>query len=66
VFKLEIRTANAAFYDRSSEHDDARALGEEVARILREVAKKIENGSTGAPVHDVNGNNVGRFDLTRD
>jgi len=55
MFKLTIRTANAAFEDGSAE---------EVARILRTVADALENGTRAAPLHDINGNQVGRFDLT--
>ena len=33
----------------------------EIARILREIAEKVERGSTQGKVYDVNGNNVGSF-----
>lgn len=68
MFTLSIKTDNAAFTDESARgdetplHDSARR--EEVARILREVAKAIANGTTGGPIHDINGNKCGRFDLT--
>lgn len=55
MFKLTIETGNAAFDD---------CPGAEVARILREAATAIERGTRGAPLHDINGNRVGRFDLT--
>ena len=54
-FKLTIQADNAAF------DDDA---GAEIARILRDVATALERGTRGAPLHDYNGNQVGRFDLT--
>ena len=57
MLKLTIRTANAAF------HDDVDAQAE-CARILRSAAIAIERGTRGAPLHDINGNRVGRFDLT--
>lgn len=51
-FVLKINCDNAAF------EDDQR--GEEVARILREVAKQVEEGYTYIPqLHDYNGNRVG-------
>jgi hypothetical protein len=54
MLTLTIRTENAAF------DDDAAA---ECARILRLVATSLERGTRGAPLHDFNGNQVGRFDL---
>jgi len=54
TFSISIDTGNAAF------EDDA---GAEVARILRDVATALERGTRGAPLHDINGNRVGRFDL---
>ena len=33
----------------------------EIARILRELAEKIEEGVISGAVHDLNGNHVGRF-----
>lgn len=56
--KIHIRTTNVAF------GDDPFSKGEELARILREVAKRCERdgqpkrGETW-PVMDVNGNKVG-------
>jgi hypothetical protein len=45
---LEIETTNAAFDDPN-----------EVPRLLREVATKIEAGKDGGIIRDVNGNKVG-------
>ena len=51
-FKLEIDCSNAAF-EEEPEY--------EVARILRELADKLEaDGSLAHPVFDFNGNRVGR------
>ena len=50
-------TDNAAF--------DGGNKGVELARILREIAEKIENGVTSGACWDINGNKVGywsRFD----
>lgn len=55
MLKLHIRTDNAAFDDLNRNI--------ECARILRQVAEALECGSVGAPLHDINGNQVGRFDL---
>jgi hypothetical protein len=56
MFKLTIRTGNAAFSD---------GLGyAEVSRILAEVAVKVGNGITEGRVSDSNGNRVGDFRLT--
>jgi hypothetical protein len=61
-FTLEIKMDNAAFEDDPSY---------EVARILKETAKRIEGHphfSPGheQPLHDVNGNTVGCFDVWAD
>lgn len=51
--KIEIEDmADDAFVD---------APREEVARILRELAKKIEDGHGEGGVHDINGNKVGSW-----
>ena len=54
MFKLEFSTDNAAF-------DDAPAT--EIARILRDIAGKVERGDylDGASIHDFNGNRVGEW-----
>lgn len=53
MFTLEIDTGNAAFAD---------APATEIARILREVARTLEDGGyTAKLLHDVNGNCVGSW-----
>lgn len=60
MFKLEFSTDNAAFAD---------APDSEVARILREIADKIESAGPhgaleiGGKVADENGNTVGEWSL---
>ena len=49
-FILKIRCDNEAFSGNRNA---------EVARILRELAEKMENGDTAPRVSDVNGNTVG-------
>jgi len=51
-FRVLMGAGNAAF---------APAPGPEIARILREVADKIETGQFDGPVIDSNGNNIGKF-----
>jgi hypothetical protein len=56
IFKLNLRIDNAAFGEGSRDY--------ELARILREIADKIEAGqdyATYKTVFDVNGNDVGRY-----
>ena len=54
MLRLTIKTGNAAFAD----HTHC-----EVARILRELADKIDDGDCAPPVKDINGNTVGKCDL---
>ena len=58
TFQLQIHTDNAAFQDGNVDC--------EIARILREVACRIESGdsySTFRNLHDIDGNIVGTFAL---
>ena len=48
---IEIETGNEAFADGNE--------AAELARILREAARKIDNGHTEFKLHDYNGNRVG-------
>lgn len=53
MFKLEIETGNAAFGDDRPE---------EIARILRDVAKRLVNDRYPyGDLRDINGNKVGEF-----
>ena len=56
-FRLEMECENAAFEDR----------GAEIARILRRLAKRIEDVGDAAAesaILDINGNTVGRWFVT--
>lgn len=53
--KIEIKMDNAAF------GDDPNA---ELARILRELAEQAENGLRIRTLFDINGNRVGRFEIS--
>lgn len=58
MFKLQIDTGNAAFDDGS--------LKLEVARILRDVADRLEVGAYVNKLRDINGNTVGSVELIID
>lgn len=69
MFRLEIKTGNAAFNDGSR----GATPGDELARILRAVADTLQDpamevalrdGGTMAGVRDVNGNTVGQWQYT--
>lgn len=53
MLTVKIKTDNAAFGGAD------KAL--ELARMLREIAQKIERGHTEGKVYDLNGNPVGAF-----
>ncbi len=54
MFKLSFETGNAAF-------DETPAT--EIARILRDIARKVEQGeSFGGRIRDVNGNTIGLWE----
>lgn len=55
MFYLNIVTDNAAFED----------LEAEIARILRRVAARVEQGEQSGGVMDANGNRVGDWDVGR-
>lgn len=57
MLKIEFETDNAAF-------DDAPAT--ETARILRQIARDIEQGYNlgGAAIYDTNGNRIGQWSLS--
>ena len=54
-FEMQVEMDNAAFTD---------APATELARILRKVAAKVEEGYEKSPCVDVNGNSVGQFSVT--
>lgn len=57
MFELRFDTRNAAFDGPDRRH--------EVARILRELADRVEHRfDDDGPVSDMNGNKVGRWSLT--
>lgn len=62
MFKLEFSMVNEAFDEPATE----------IARILRDVARRVKNGELpqgddtgfGLPVQDANGNTVGNWKIT--
>lgn len=65
MFKANIKTSNAAFHDYvmgNGKFDDY-VRNDEVARILREIANKLENGYTSGVCLDMNGNTVGDWHI---
>ena len=56
MFTLKISTVNAAFGD-GNRYD-------EIARILREVAARVEGGQQAGSAMDENGNKVGSWRFT--
>lgn len=58
IFRLHVTTDNDAFQQG--------AMDQEIVRILREIADRIERQGVGFPsqtVLDINGNDVGRYAL---
>ena len=56
-FKLEINMDNAAFTEYPEE---------ELSRILADAGNKITDGHTSAHIYDINGNNVGNWEILTD
>jgi hypothetical protein len=66
-FKLNIDCGNAAFCD--ADYPTYQSAAPELARILRKIADDIENGAQYdffQTIHDVNGNDVGRYAIKHD
>lgn len=58
-FELKIETENAAF-------DGLGGPQLEAARLLRQTAEQLEAGSNNGSLTDINGNNVGNWDMETD
>lgn len=61
MFKLSIETGNAAFCDPATGEESSWDENHEVARILREIADKIDDGRREGKAIDYNGNSVGEY-----
>lgn len=62
MLKIEIKTGGAAFTNEDGEFDVYYG-GHEIQRILTEVSLKIQCGHTEGNCIDINGNNVGNWEL---
>jgi hypothetical protein len=59
MLTISFRTDNASFTDNPVfQHT-------ETARILREIARKIDAGYSNGAVRDANGNTIGSFEFER-
>lgn len=58
MVKIEFTTGNAAFRTEDERLDEY-----EVARILKDIAEKIESGATYGAIIDYNGNKVGSWSI---
>lgn len=58
MFRVEIKTGNAAYRDENENLDYY-----EVVRNLKEICKKLENGYTDGYIMDINGNKTGKWSL---
>ena len=56
-------TDNAAFCDQDTGENTEQTVATECARIVRDIADKIDAGQTSGPCVDFNGNTVGRWSL---
>lgn len=61
MFKLEIKTDNAAFCDPDTGSEDKFLEGIEINRLLAKVQLSIEAGYTSGTIMDINGNRVGKW-----
>lgn len=64
-FTLTLDCDSAAFHADDNINDPYVAI-EEIARILREAATYVEDGSVARQLYDLNGNLCGRLDLKED
>lgn len=62
MFKVEIKTGNAAFHDYDEDYDDYAKVSE-VVRILKIVIEQLESGYTNRKCVDLCGNVVGEWEL---
>lgn len=61
MFKLEMKTGNAAFCNPDTGDEDEFWEVVEINRILKEVQTKIEDGYTCGIIMDINGNKIGQW-----
>lgn len=64
TFTVNIKCDNAAFANDDGDDTTPESAAPELARILREIAQKIEDGydyDKFQTIRDINGNDVGRY-----
>jgi len=62
--KIEIlETLNAAFCEEETGEPTEQTIAAECARIVRDIADKMDAGQTSGPCVDANGNKVGRWTI---
>ncbi len=61
MFKLEMKTGNAAFCNPDTGNKDRFWEGIEINRILEEIQTKIEEGYIFDRIMDINGNKIGQW-----
>lgn len=66
MFTLTVRTSTAAFHTEGEDREEVFAPEIEVQRILREVAERVEYDTWAGSVFDINGHNVGSFELAQE
>lgn len=62
MFKIELKTENAAFMDPcTGEHSEFHEA-EEIMRILDKIREQLEEGQTHGTIMDINGNKTGYWE----
>lgn len=62
--RIQFSTENAAFKDEYADDIANNVyMRNEIARILKKTAAYIENGYSGGPIMDLNGNKIGSWQL---
>lgn len=60
--EIKFSTSNSAFgeYDENDVQDES-GKSYEIVRILKDIAKKVENGYEYGTIMDINGNKIGSW-----
>lgn len=62
MFKIELKTENAAFMDPSTGKRDKFWEANELIRILDKIREQLEEGQTCGTIMDINGNKAGYWE----
>ena len=63
MFKVEIKTGNAAFCDPVTGEEDKFWETREVSRLMTKILRQMESGKESGSIIDMNGNKVGEWKL---